>query len=301
VVSKLSAELIGTFWLVLGGCGSAVLAAAFPDVGIGLLGVSLAFGLTPALQFSENATPLTTVRRIFHLIASYLVDPAEAVSPLACVQVAGAPLGGTLKPPSLADLALDVFTRLGHSDGNRLAFSKAVSRPSLWLTFVSLVHRLPVLDVDFQLAGREVWLSYVEKTVMALYSLAFIFPPELKTKVKVDRSLGLKNVMMRIIQKLFVQNPNPQARQFFSVIARRVIETLKLIDDAEDSFDNTKGIVSTLSFGMGYGEVGENDVEPGTGMLGGYSDIGWDVLLCREVQEDEVMFSELESLIRVEY
>ena len=43
---KLGAEFIGTFWLVLGGCGSAVLAAAFPDVGIGLLGVSLAFGLT---------------------------------------------------------------------------------------------------------------------------------------------------------------------------------------------------------------------------------------------------------------
>jgi aquaporin Z len=46
VLSKLTAESIGTFWLVLGGCGSAVLAAAFPDVGIGLLGVSLAFGLT---------------------------------------------------------------------------------------------------------------------------------------------------------------------------------------------------------------------------------------------------------------
>jgi aquaporin Z len=44
--AKLTAEFIGTFWLVLGGCGSAVLAAAFPDVGIGLLGVSLAFGLT---------------------------------------------------------------------------------------------------------------------------------------------------------------------------------------------------------------------------------------------------------------
>src|SRR5262249_10863161 len=40
------AELVGTFWLVLGGCGSAVLAAKFPDVGIGLLGVALAFGLT---------------------------------------------------------------------------------------------------------------------------------------------------------------------------------------------------------------------------------------------------------------
>ena len=46
MTKKLGAEFIGTFWLVLGGCGSAVLAAAFPDVGIGLLGVSLAFGLT---------------------------------------------------------------------------------------------------------------------------------------------------------------------------------------------------------------------------------------------------------------
>ena len=43
---QVGAEFFGTFWLVLGGCGSAVLAAAFPDVGIGLLGVSLAFGLT---------------------------------------------------------------------------------------------------------------------------------------------------------------------------------------------------------------------------------------------------------------
>jgi len=46
ISKKLAAEFIGTFWLVLGGCGSAVLAAAFPDVGIGLAGVSLAFGLT---------------------------------------------------------------------------------------------------------------------------------------------------------------------------------------------------------------------------------------------------------------
>jgi aquaporin Z len=45
-MKKYIAEFIGTFWLVLGGCGSAVLAAAFPDVGIGLAGVSLAFGLT---------------------------------------------------------------------------------------------------------------------------------------------------------------------------------------------------------------------------------------------------------------
>ncbi|MEK1888832.1 MAG: aquaporin, partial [Phyllobacterium sp.] len=46
MLNKLSAEFFGTFWLVLGGCGSAVIAAAFPDVGIGLLGVAFAFGLT---------------------------------------------------------------------------------------------------------------------------------------------------------------------------------------------------------------------------------------------------------------
>ncbi|MDK9754662.1 aquaporin Z [Vibrio sp. D173a] len=45
-MNRYMAEVFGTFWLVLGGCGSAVLAAGFPDVGIGLLGVSLAFGLT---------------------------------------------------------------------------------------------------------------------------------------------------------------------------------------------------------------------------------------------------------------
>ncbi len=46
MTQRLGAEFFGTFWLVFGGCGSAVLAAAFPEVGIGLLGVSLAFGLT---------------------------------------------------------------------------------------------------------------------------------------------------------------------------------------------------------------------------------------------------------------
>ncbi len=45
-MKKLLAEFFGTFWLVFGGCGSAIYAAAFPEVGIGLLGVSLAFGLT---------------------------------------------------------------------------------------------------------------------------------------------------------------------------------------------------------------------------------------------------------------
>ena len=90
------AEFIGTFWLVLGGCGSAVLAAAFPDVGIGFLGVSLAFGLTV----------LTMAYAIGHISGCHLNPavsvglcggrrfPARDLLPYIVAQVVGAIAGG---------------------------------------------------------------------------------------------------------------------------------------------------------------------------------------------------------------
>ncbi|MBL8324262.1 MAG: aquaporin Z [Rubrivivax sp.] len=92
------AEFFGTFWLVLGGCGSAVLAAAFPQVGIGLLGVSLAFGLTV----------LTMAYAIGHISGCHLNPavsvglwaggrfPAGQLVPYIIAQVAGAIAAGAV-------------------------------------------------------------------------------------------------------------------------------------------------------------------------------------------------------------
>ena len=97
-MKQYGAEFIGTFWLVLGGCGSAVLAAAFPNVGIGLLGVALAFGLTV----------LTMAYAIGHISGCHLNPavsiglwaggrfPANKLVPYIVAQVLGAIAAGAI-------------------------------------------------------------------------------------------------------------------------------------------------------------------------------------------------------------
>ncbi|WP_375691983.1 aquaporin Z [Pseudooceanicola sp. LIPI14-2-Ac024] len=95
---KYAAELIGTFWLTLGGCGAAVISAGFPDMGIGFLGVALAFGLTV----------LTMAYAIGHVSGCHLNPavtlglaaggrfPSAQIVPYVVAQVAGAILGATV-------------------------------------------------------------------------------------------------------------------------------------------------------------------------------------------------------------
>ncbi len=260
--------------------------------------VNLAGYITLPLPSSHSPLIAQMTKRAFELVASYLVDPSEAVSPFASVQLTGQSPSTPSRPSPLADAALEVFTRFSHSDLNRQTLAQVISKPHTCQLFEALVYRLPLTDADFQLFVREAWLSYLEKMIMSLYSLAFLAPPSLKQRLKTDRKLGFKTVMFRLVQK-FMTNPNHELRMLFLLCSRRAIETMKVLDDEGDPFDTTEATTTTLSFGMGFSDLGDSVMESGTGLLVGHRDATWDILMTREVFSDESMFKELESLVRV--
>jgi aquaporin Z len=142
------AEFLGTFWLVLGGCGSAVLAAAFPNVGIGLLGVALAFGLTL----------LTMAFAIGHISGCHLNPavsvglwaggrfPASKLAPYIVAQVLGAIVaGGVLYIIASGAAGFDVskgFASNGygaHSPGGYSLLAALVSEVVMTMFFLLII------------------------------------------------------------------------------------------------------------------------------------------------------------------
>ncbi|MBE4425851.1 aquaporin Z [Vibrio parahaemolyticus] len=148
-MNKYLAEAFGTFWLVLGGCGSAVLAAGFPDIGIGLLGVALAFGLTV----------LTMAFAIGHISGCHL-NPAvtvglwaggrfdtKDVAPYIIAQVIGGLIaGGILYVIATGQAGFDVvgsgFAANGygeHSPGQYSMFAALVSEIVMTMMFLIVI------------------------------------------------------------------------------------------------------------------------------------------------------------------
>lgn len=130
IVRRAAAEALGTFWLVFGGCGSAVIAAAFPDVGIGLLGVALAFGLTV----------LTMAYAIGHVSGCHLNPavtlglwaggrfPAREIPAYVVAQVIGAIVAAALlfliaSGNAGFDLAVNGLAQNGYGDGSPGGYS----------------------------------------------------------------------------------------------------------------------------------------------------------------------------------
>jgi aquaporin Z len=147
-MKKYGAEFFGTFWLVLGGCGSAVLAAAFPNVGIGLLGVSLAFGLTV----------LTMAFAIGHISGCHLNPavsiglwaggrfPAKELVPYIISQVLGAIVaGGVLYVIASGKAGFDVsagFAANGyelHSPGGYSLLAALVTEVVMTMMFLLII------------------------------------------------------------------------------------------------------------------------------------------------------------------
>ena len=274
------------------------LVAVRRDVLYLLINVSGSVRLAPSLVLASTPSPaaLQVARRAFMLITSFLIDPSETVNPYELFVLAGG--NANVKPPPLVDVALEVLGRFGQPDANRQVMAKAVPQAWLWRIFEALMHRLPIIDSDFQLAKRESWVNYIEKVIMGLYAIAFLAPPSMKEQLKKDHQLGFVKLMLRLVKKFTINVP-PEMRVFFTVCAKRAVETLKVVDDGEDAFDMSQNTGSvTLSFGVGYGEVGEDHVEKGTGSLSGFQeDVILGIMLQKDV--DEPMFRELESLVRV--
>lgn len=147
-MKKYVAEGFGTFWLVLGGCGSAVLAAAFPEVGIGLLGVSLAFGLTV----------LTMAYAIGHISGCHLNPavsvglcvggrfPANQLLPYIVAQVIGGTIGaGILYLIASGQAGFDVtagFASNGfgdHSPGGYTMMAALIAEVVMTMMFILVI------------------------------------------------------------------------------------------------------------------------------------------------------------------
>ena len=189
---KLSAEIIGTAWLVLGGCGSAVIAAGFPEVGIGLHGVSLAFGLTVlTMAYSIGAVsgchlnPAVTIG-----LAAVGKHPKNEIAPYIFAQIIGGILGAAIlyliasgKPGF--DAVTSGFAANGygeHSPGGYSMMSALVTEIIATAFFLFIILSSPDKKASVGFAPIAIGL--------ALTLIHLITIPVTNTSVNPARSLG---------------------------------------------------------------------------------------------------------------
>ncbi|ALK98642.1 porin [Massilia sp. WF1] len=188
---KCLAEFIGTFWLVLGGCGSAVLAARFPEVGIGLAGVALAFGLT-VLTAAYALGPISGG----HFNPAVTVGlwaggrfPARQIGPYIVVQVAGAIVASAVlyaiasgKPGFDAAAGFAANGYGDHSPGNYTLASALITELVMTFMFVLVILGATHTRAPVGFAGLAIGLAL---TLVHLISI-----PVTNTSVNPARSTG---------------------------------------------------------------------------------------------------------------
>jgi aquaporin Z len=191
-MKQYAAELLGTFWLVLGGCGSAVLAAAFPNVGIGLHGVAVAFGLT-VVTMAYAIGPISGC----HLNPAVSVGlwagdrfPANKLLPYIVAQVIGAVIaGGVLYVIASGAAGFDVakgFASNGygaHSPGGYSLLAALVTEVVMTMFFLIVILGATDKRAPAGFAGLAIGLAL---TLIHLISI-----PVTNTSVNPARSTGV--------------------------------------------------------------------------------------------------------------
>lgn len=254
-----------------------------------------------------SALDRRSTRRIFCLCMSYIVDPSDAVSPYTSVNSTNPSRG---MPPPNTDLALEVFSRLSQPDDNRKQFSESVSPASVHALFEALLHMFPLIEADFSttVVSQDLlspWMGYLSHLAMSLYSLVFFAPVEVKREMR--KQPGVSTLLIRVV-RFYLRGIRSQDNQVFAnphyeqnhyaAMCRRILEALSLLDQAEDSFDPV--LAEPLAFGppvdLAGAAAGKGKDE--RGLLSAEFPEVFLTLMCSH-GIDDVVFSELESLVRV--
>ncbi|KAL5631942.1 hypothetical protein ACGC1H_000087 [Rhizoctonia solani] len=235
---------------------------------------------------ASNSTP----QRLFQLMASFLLDPADTRSPVQ--------LYSHLLPNRrfslTTEIALDALSRLAHADANRAVFQRTVSPVLLKAVFMALTKMLPAEPNDMILLIRsEMWMAYAERISLALYALSCSLPSSTRATIRTQhRQLGAS--ILRMMCRMAQYDPTPDKstapwaqRSPFICLVRRVVEALRVIDEPEEEVQ------------VGWPVRG--------GKLEGGQASGWlagvgaeDALLMMTIDGmDTVLFEDLEVLTRV--
>jgi SWI/SNF chromatin-remodeling complex subunit SWI1 len=278
------------------------------------------------LANQERRTP----RRFYNLFISYIIDPAVSLAPR---NILPSFIPSTSPAPNVhlhgqVDTALDAFVKLSARDANRIVLARpsVIPQSLLILHFQSLAQMLPVTEEDFLAttpnfgnapssafpSGLETLVSFVERVVHSLHSIAFFAPPPLKKRLRAETP-GLVQILTRMAQYyiggvrrsdgyVFGELPGPGGKGLrnnpWIIVVRRIYETLSLLDLCEDAFDplpDTPLAFAPPSARGGGGGSGGGDSK---GLLASRLSELLVTGLLRETNDD-VAFRELDSLLRL--
>lgn len=191
-----------------------------------------------------NGHSVATMATFFDLLRFFVLDAGafeerEGASHLfEQVPVPGAVPSLKMNPeayraPLHADAALQALSRFALLDVNREALAAWVPAPIVVQLAHRLVRLLPVTDTDFQRLGSETRLEYIESVALCLYNIVYLAPPSVKATL--SGTGGTPRLLFRTVRRLLGM-ASDYTRNPFSILCRRLVETLRLLSDAEDMF-----------------------------------------------------------------